>query len=213
MPSEIAIFTLAFLLWAVVHSVTASLSFKTNVRRWVGERLYAGLYRLSYNLLALLTFVPLWLLARALPDGVIWTVLPPAAYLLRLVQVVGLLGVVVSIWQTRLLEFAGLRQAIDLAKGEKEYHRANRLVTGGLYRLVRHPLYFFSLLALWANPTMTVQLLAFNLLATLYFWIGSVFEERKLVAAFGEEYRRYQDSVPRLLPIRWPLLGQRRVYE
>ena len=36
---------------------------------------------------------------------------------------------------------------------------------------------------------------------TLYFAIGSRLEERKLVAEFGESYRRYQRRVPGLVPL------------
>ena len=33
-----------------------------------------------------------------------------------------------------------------------------------------------------------------------YFYIGTFFEERRLVRTFGEEYRAYQRRVPRFLP-------------
>ncbi len=49
---------------------------------------------------------------------------------------------------------------------------------------------------------MTVNILAFNVASTLYFWIGSIFEERKLIAEFGPAYRLHQQQVPRLFP--WP---------
>jgi protein-S-isoprenylcysteine O-methyltransferase Ste14 len=67
---------------------------------------------------------------------------------------------------------------------------------------VRHPLYFFSLLFIWLNPQMTLASLLFNLLATLYFWVGSIYEERRLTAEFGEAYKAYRREVPRLLPTR-----------
>ena len=37
----------------------------------------------------------------------------------------------------------------------------------------------------------------------LYAAVGSVFEERKLLAEFGDDYRRYQATHPRLLPLRF----------
>jgi len=76
-----------------------------------------------------------------------------------------------------------------------------KLYTGGAYGWVRHPLYFFSLIILWLIPAMTVNILAFNLGASLYFYIGSIFEERKLVAEFGDVYREHQRSVPMLIPV------------
>jgi len=52
------------------------------------------------------------------------------------------------------------------------------------------------------NPVMTLGSFLFNVLATLYFWIGSIYEERRLLAAFGEAYEEYKRSVPGLVPIR-----------
>jgi protein-S-isoprenylcysteine O-methyltransferase Ste14 len=68
---------------------------------------------------------------------------------------------------------------------------------------VRHPLYFFGLLFLWLTPVMTINLLTTYLLFTLYFYIGSFFEERRLRAEFGPAYRQYQQRVPRLIPGRF----------
>jgi protein-S-isoprenylcysteine O-methyltransferase Ste14 len=56
---------------------------------------------------------------------------------------------------------------------------------------------------LWLMPVMTTSLLAFNLAATLYLYIGSFFEEKRLLAAFGDDYLRYQHKVPRLIPNPW----------
>ena len=55
---------------------------------------------------------------------------------------------------------------------------------------------------------MTPNLLTLNIGVTLYFWIGSIFEERKLVREFGDAYRAHQARVPRLFP--WPRPRPRR---
>ncbi len=49
---------------------------------------------------------------------------------------------------------------------------------------------------------MTLGALLFNILATIYFWVGSFYEEKRLLAAFGEEYEHYRRAVPRLFPTR-----------
>jgi protein-S-isoprenylcysteine O-methyltransferase Ste14 len=46
----------------------------------------------------------------------------------------------------------------------------------------------------------TWNLLAFNLAAALYFVIGAVFEERKLVREFGQAYVEYRQRTPMLVP-------------
>jgi protein-S-isoprenylcysteine O-methyltransferase Ste14 len=49
---------------------------------------------------------------------------------------------------------------------------------------------------------MTGQLLVFNILSTVYFVLGSIHEEGRLVTQFGEVYTNYKQRVPRLIPIR-----------
>jgi protein-S-isoprenylcysteine O-methyltransferase Ste14 len=196
-------FILAFAAWSVLHSLTASLGFKTLVRRRIGQRAYDGLYRLLYNLTSFLTFLPvLYLGAVILPRGVVWRIPVPVNLLFFFLQAVGILGLLLSLLQTDLLRFAGLGQAVRYLQGASDLDPPARLVTSGTYALVRHPLYAFSLLFLWFTPLMTWSMLIFNVGATLYFWIGSIYEERRLLAAFGDAYRAYKKEVPRLLPIR-----------
>jgi protein-S-isoprenylcysteine O-methyltransferase Ste14 len=192
-----------FLLWALFHSVTAARPFKRWMQGVLGERAYAGLYRLVYNVVAVLTFVPvLYVLAVYVPATVIWRAPFPWAWVMLLIQALGVLGLLISLLQTDALSFLGLRQAWRYLRGAQAPQPPGALVTGGPYALVRHPLYLFSLLALWFTPLLTLNLLIFNLLATLYFWLGSLHEERRLLAEFGDVYRQYQMKVPALLP--WP---------
>lgn len=202
-------FLLAFLLWAVVHSLTAARAFKEGVRRRVGERAYAGFYRLFYNLLAFLTFLPiLYLLARAVPATVLWRLPRPWALLFLLIQGAGLVGLLVSLWQTDLWHFVGVRQALRYLQGAPDPAPPVPFVRTGTYALVRHPLYFFSMIVIWFTPLMTLNTLLFNLLATIYFYLGALHEERRLAATFGETYRRYQQEVPAFLPLPWGMFGK-----
>ena len=71
--------------------------------------------------------------------------------------------------------------------------------TGGILGLVRHPWYLAMLLLLWARNLQTADLVV-NTVLMLYLVGGTVLEERKLVAAFGAEYRAYQQRVSMLVP-------------
>ncbi|NOH03709.1 MAG: isoprenylcysteine carboxylmethyltransferase family protein [Chloroflexi bacterium] len=73
-------------------------------------------------------------------------------------------------------------------------------MTRGLYRLVRHPLYTFSLVFIWLTPVMSQNSLALYTGATLYLLIGAYFEERKLLRDFGEAYAEYKRKTPMLIP-------------
>jgi methanethiol S-methyltransferase len=199
----IVLFALAFIFWAALHSMTAGLAFKQAMRRLMGERAYDGLYRLLYNAFSVLTFIPvLYAGGRILPQVFAWVVDRPGRWFLYGLQAIGLIGVGVSLLQTDLLRFAGLGQAVRYLRGAPEVNPPPRLVVRGLYRLVRHPIYFFSLIFLWANPVMSLAALVFNLAATAYFWIGSGYEERRLLATYGEAYQQYRRRVPRLIPLK-----------
>lgn len=196
-------FLAAFVVWAVVHSVTAAHRTKEWVRQQVGTTVYEGWYRLFYNVFSVLTFVPvIYFFWRLLPTQLLWQIPFPFNWLARILQLLGLGGLLLSLLQTDVWSFVGLRQAWWYLQGAQGALPQPDFVRSGTYALVRHPLYFFSLMVLWLNPVMTVGGVIFNTAVTLYFWVGSIYEERKLADHFGESYRRYQERVPRLFP--WP---------
>ena len=50
---------------------------------------------------------------------------------------------------------------------------------------------------------MSASTILINMVISIYFMIGAVLEERKLVIEFGEKYREYQRTVSMLFPWRW----------
>ena len=70
----------------------------------------------------------------------------------------------------------------------------------GIYRLVRHPVYTGSLIALWSTPTMSQGRLLLVGVLTLYLFVGLAFEERDLEREFGDAYREHKRRVPSLFP-------------
>jgi protein-S-isoprenylcysteine O-methyltransferase Ste14 len=184
------IFTIA--IWGLLHSLLASTSFKYLARRAVGDGLMKW-YRLLYNLFAVVSLAPALYLMVSLPNQPLYQVPGPWSYLLLAGQVLSAVFLLIAALQTDLLSFAGLRQWIE------EEKTAN-LVTTGLYRFVRHPLYTFSLLLLWLSPSMSINSFVVYAVLTLYVLIGIMFEERKLLREFGQAYADYRSSTPMLLP-------------
>jgi len=70
---------------------------------------------------------------------------------------------------------------------------------------VRHPWYFLGLVLIWTRDMDPAFLLSASAM-TLYFVVGSLLEERKLIRYHGEVYRRYRKRVPGLIPLPWKYL-------
>jgi protein-S-isoprenylcysteine O-methyltransferase Ste14 len=186
--------TLFLVVYAGLHSLLASLP----VKNWARQALGPGVdrwYRLVYNIFAVATLLPLFPMLALLPDRTLYLAPSPWRWLMGAGQLAALAGLGLAFLQTNPWHFLGLAQLMTLQSDLN-----GSLVVRGLYCRIRHPLYFFSLLLLWLTPAMTVNLLATYLVFTLYFYLGSIFEERRLVAEFGQAYREYQRIVPRLIP-------------
>jgi protein-S-isoprenylcysteine O-methyltransferase Ste14 len=176
------------------HSLLATLKVKERVRQVIGQTA-DRYYRLAYNLISVLSFLPVLFYLYQNPGLALYRLQGIWLFLALSIQGIGALLIVIGLWQTGLLQFLGLRQLI-----EDGQYEGKKFVVRGLYRWVRHPLYSAGLLFIWASPIMTTSLLALNLTLTLYLYIGSFFEERRLQTEFGPAYSAYQQSVPRLIP-------------
>ena len=185
---------LATAAWGVLHSWLASFGTKRLARRIFGVGI-DRYYRLIFVLLAVVTLLPVLALVAFLPSRVLWVIPFPWLLLTIGVQFLALVLLVATTLETDVMAFAGIRQVL-----QPNLEHEDKLVVKGFYRFVRHPLYFFSILIFWLFPFMTDLTLAFFLAGTLYFMIGTIPEERKLLETFGEAYRQYRREVPWLIP-------------
>jgi protein-S-isoprenylcysteine O-methyltransferase Ste14 len=188
------IILLAILTYGLVHSWLASLMVKAQARRRFGPAANRW-FRLVYNLIALITLLPVLFLPVVLIDRPIYTIRLPWLALTIALQLLSVSALVIGVAQTGIGSFLGIKQVIT---GKEE--PSTRLVIDGLYRWVRHPLYTAGLVFIWFMPVMTWNLLAINLGITLYIVIGALFEERKLQREFGEAYAAYKQRTPMLIP-------------
>lgn len=199
-PQETIRIILALLIFGVFHSVTAARPVKSFVRSLMGERIYLGWYRLLYNIFSFITLWPVVYLMEIETGQTLWSLDGVSAIIFRILQVVGVAGLVISLLQIDLMRFMGLKQMVAFFKGDKLPLPGEPLTMKGVYALVRHPLYLFTLMFLWFQPVMTTTGLGLVIGATLYFTLGSVWEEQKMVRQFGEGYRNYQKRVPWMIP-------------
>lgn len=189
---NIFIILLSLALWGVIHSILASHFAKDMFKGFLGSG-GMRLYRLGYNIFSGISFAPILYLLVVLEDQPLYQVPAPWSLVMRGGQALSALLLLVAVLQTDTLSFIGLRQLF-------EEEQSGQLVTRGLYKVVRHPLYLFSLLFLWLSPSMSVNSLVFNIGVTFYFVIGAYFEERKLLRDFGAAYAEYKSKTPFLIP-------------
>jgi protein-S-isoprenylcysteine O-methyltransferase Ste14 len=94
--------------------------------------------------------------------------------------------------------FLGLHQ-LRHGPDDLDSDRDEPLVTAGLHRYVRHPLYTGGMALLWGLAQSPLGL-ATAVWGSLYFIVGSRFEERALLRRHGESYRAYRRRVPGFIP-------------
>ena len=186
--------SLAVIAYAAIHSLLASLRVKAWVRARFGPRSDRW-YRIGFNLLALIFWLPVAYLLRILPDQPLYQIPAPWIFLTLAGQALGGILVLVGLLQTDIWHFLGFRQLLT-----PQVEAETPLTIRGLYRWVRHPLYSGSFLIIWLNPVMTRNLLVVTFWLSVYLVVGAKLEERRLVHAFGDAYRQYQRRVPMFIP-------------
>jgi methanethiol S-methyltransferase len=186
---------LAVLVYGGVHSFLASLWAKARARRWFGK-LADRAYRLLYNVIAVVSFLPVLALAGLLPDRTLYSIPFPWILATSAGQLAAIAALLLGLLQTDVWSFLGFRQLVQPeTAGEPA-----RLVLKGLYRWVRHPLYTAGLVFIWLTPVMTMNVLGMNIGLTIYIVVGALFEERKLLHEYGQAYADYRRLTPMLIP-------------
>ena len=80
--------------------------------------------------------------------------------------------------------------------------KIDKIVTTGVYNIVRHPIYSADIVLAWGIfffwPQLKILLSVFWLTAVLFFWMR--LEEKALQEKFGAEYRNYKNKAPMAIP-------------
>jgi protein-S-isoprenylcysteine O-methyltransferase Ste14 len=98
-----------------------------------------------------------------------------------------------------LVSMCGL---VLIAVGWKQIHRADGIVTGGLYRYIRHPQYtgiFLFTLGWILHWPSIVTLVLWPILIGAYVWLAR-YEEKQAIEEFGEAYKAYARQTKMFVP-------------
>lgn len=202
--------------YGLLHSLLAAQRTKEAAARWMGHRHRAGLYRPLYIAQSLISFGALALYFRTLPREPVYEVTGGPAWAMRAGQGAAVVWAVLAAGAVGFGDITGLRglgrwltrndPAVEPeAQGPAPGDGGMRV--RGPFRYSRHPLNFAPLPIFWLQPTLTTRLLGFNLVASVYLVLGSIHEEQRLEARYGERYRRY---LKRGVPFYLPRTGGRR---
>lgn len=189
-------------LFAVQHSIMARPAFK---RAWT-KIVPAEAERSTYVLFATAALALLMAFWRPLP-ATVWRIEDSSlAALLIALSYAGWVMVLVSTFLISHFQLFGLSQGFAKLLGRTPGDMP--FSTPGFYRFLRHPIYAGFIIAFWSAAEMSVGRLLFATATTGYILIGIWFEERDLVAQFGERYTRYRAQVGMLVPRFWKRLGE-----
>lgn len=184
-----------WILFCGLHSLLAGRWWKRLMQNSMGG--HFRFYRLYYTLFAFLSL-----------GGVIYyhTIIA-SPYVFTPVFLSKLIGVIVALSGLFIMAICIRKYFMHLSGLKSLYlndeQAANQLQITGIHRFVRHPLYSGTFAAIWGAWIFVPQLslLLANLIITLYTVLAISWEEQKLVAEFGDRYKKYQRSVPKLFPL------------
>jgi protein-S-isoprenylcysteine O-methyltransferase Ste14 len=83
-----------------------------------------------------------------------------------------------------------------------KFERTTELVTSGIFKYIRHPLYSSLVLLTWGiyfkNPTVIMTFVA--LLSSILLWFTATGDEKECIEYFGDRYRDYMKMTKRFIP-------------
>jgi methanethiol S-methyltransferase len=183
---EIAIDVLLVTVFAAHHSIFA----RDRVKAWLADVVPARLLRSVYVWIAGLLLIVVCLAWRPI-GGDLYDATGLRAAAHAAIQLAGVWIIARAVARIDPLELAGIRPP-SVSGG---------LQTSGVYRWVRHPLYFGWVVAVFGTAHMTGDRLAFAAITTAYLVVAVPWEERSLMRTFGEDYARYSREVTsRMIP-------------
>ena len=187
------------------HSLLASGKVKAVITNF--GRNYRIYYRAGYNTLSFLLLIPV--LYTYLNTPSLWIFSP------NVISVSGGIIFILSGGYIIVDSFKNYNTAEFLGTYQIKFHeeyKATGFSKHGWNNVVRHPLYFGSiLLIVGLFIAIPVQKMAVSAtLGLAYLIVGTSWEEKKLVKEFGDQYLEYRREVSMLLPIKYFIKRKRK---
>lgn len=120
----------------------------------------------------------------------------------RLNTLVNFIGFIIAL-SGGLIRMTSVGFSKPVTSGRQNYLKAENLNTSGLYSLVRNPLYvgsFFIYNGVLIAYSSIFALIFLNIFFLINYYFIIYSEENYLKGEFGEEYKKYINSVPKAVP-------------
>jgi methanethiol S-methyltransferase len=187
--------------WCAIHSILIDMSVVLFVRKYATG--LTRFYRLLYNSLSLATFIPLIIITKMAEGPVIVNWEGYGVLVRALLLVVALLLFKGGAQKYDLQYFLGIKQ-IQTGESSLLMNDTESFTEKGVFGITRHPWYLGSLLFIWSMlPAYPLPVFLAVCIMSIYLVLGTMLEERKIVAQYGDSYRRYRQRVSMLFPWKW----------
>lgn len=190
-------------LFALQHSVMARPAFKAWLNRYLPEATQRSHFVWTSGVVsAILVFCwqPL--------SGSIWQFSGNAAWALWAVFGFGWAYLLAATFAINHFDLFGLRQ-VWFAMQNTPYQPVP-FKEHWMYRYSRHPIMLGVLIGIWALPAMSASHFMMSIGLSVYIAIGLYFEERDLIAVWGQHYKDYRQRVGLLWTLPAPSLTSTR---
>lgn len=192
------VIAVAWTAYLALHSAMISITVTDRLTRVMGN--HFRWYRIIFNAVAIGTLIPLIMLSTRLRDPMIFTWDGNLIYLKWTLFITGILLFVAGLRHYSFLQFLGVRQVMARSRNAL-MNDSGEIDDRGILGLIRHPFYAGTFLIFWARELDATRLII-NVIVSLYLVIGTMLEERKLIAEFGDTYEEYRRRVPMFFPWR-----------
>ncbi|HPK53061.1 MAG TPA: NnrU family protein [Smithellaceae bacterium] len=185
--------------FCVLHSALISTTFTRFIQRKTGS--FYRYHRFLFNIFSVVMLIPVAAYSLSIREDPFFRwdgFLLPLKYLLLLT------GIFLFITGARHYSFSHFIGWAQIKEGSKNMlmNKTGRLSDHGILGIVRHPFYAGIFPLLWSDDLDTGTLIT-NIILSIYVFIGTLLEERKLIREFGDAYRAYQQKVSMLFPLKW----------
>jgi protein-S-isoprenylcysteine O-methyltransferase Ste14 len=198
---EYLILAVLMILWCFIHSSMISLTVTGYLKNRLGRNF--RFYRLAYNAIALITFIPLVIYSGTLKGRVLFQWEGYMIILQLLLLITGVLLFISGARHYDMLQLFGIRQ-LKTGASHIALSKTGAIETSGVLGLTRHPWYLGAIILFWSGfQEFYASTLMTNIILTIYMIAGTFIEEKKLVVECGDEYRNYQEKVSMLIPFKW----------